>query len=658
MKTFSIKNPIWSSPLAFLFNLLWVYVVYGLCRLVFFFQNYDTFVGGVAQLDSANVAVGIGLFDTSAILYTNSLYALLMLLPLHWKEQKVWRIVSKGVYLVVNGVAIAVNMGDAVYFKYTGRRTTMSVFHEFGNESNMGAVLGREMLHHWHLVLLTFLFIFLLWRVYVHPRSAQAGRPRWAYYLVQILVLATFVPLCVGGMRGGFTTAVRPITISNANQYVNQPSEAALILNTPFSLIRTIGKKTFVEPQYFSPARLDSLYTPVHLPASDAPMRRKNVVVLIMESFGSEYVGTLNPQFEGGRYKGYTPFLDSLIAHSLTFEHSFGNGRKSIDGMPSVLSSIPMFVEPFFLTPASLNHLSGLAGELRKEKYHTAFFHGAENGSMGFQAFAKATGFQEYYGRTEFNADSRFRGDKDFDGTWAIWDAPFLQFYAQKMSELPQPFMTSVFTASSHAPYAVPSELAAQFPEEGGSPLHKCVRYADEALRQFFETARKQSWYKNTLFVITADHTSISTHPEYQTSLGVFRVPIVFFDPSGEIAPERRKGIAQQIDIMPTVLGHLGYPRPFIAFGNDLFRTAPEATFAVAYENGFYLFTQGNYVLTFDGTTTKSIHNFVTDSLCRQNLLGHVPQQTEMEQRLKAIIQSYMSRMINDQVALPNERSR
>lgn len=651
MKTFSIKLPIWSTPLAFLFNLLWVYIMYGLCRLVFFFQNYDTFASSVAQLDPTNVAVGIGFFDTSAILYTNALYALLMLLPLHWKERKNWRIAAKSVYLLVNGLAIAANMSDAVYFKYTGRRTTMSVFHEFSNEGNMGTILGREMLHHWHLVLLTFLLIFLLWRLYVHPRSAMPSRPRWAYYLVQVVTLGAFVPLCIAGMRGGFTTAVRPITISNANQYVNQPSEAALILNTPFSMIRTIGKKTFVDPQYFPAAQLDSLYSPVHLPASETPMRRKNVVVLIMESFGSEYVGSLNPQLDGGRYKGYTPFFDSLMTRSLTFEYSFSNGRKSIDGMPSVLSSIPMFVEPFFLTPASLNHLSGLAGELKKENYHTAFFHGAENGSMGFQAFSRATGFKEYYGRTEFNADKRFRGDQDFDGTWAIWDTPFLQFYAQKMSELPQPFMTSVFTASSHAPYAVPKELAAQFPEEGGSPLHKCVRYSDDALRQFFETARQQPWYNNTLFVITADHTSISTHPEYQTPLGVFRVPILFFDPSGEIAPERRRGIAQQIDIMPTVLGYLRYPRPFIAFGNDLSRTTPESTFSVAYENGFYLFTQGNYVLSFDGTTTKSIYNFVSDPLFRQNLIGRVPQQKSMEQQLKAIIQSYMNRMINDQVA-------
>ena len=95
--------------------------------------------------------------------------------------------------------------------------------------------------------------------------------------------------------------------------------------------------------------------------------------------------------------------------------------------MPSILSSIPMFVEPFFLTPASMNHVSGIARLLADEGYETAFFHGAQRGSMGFQAFANATGFKDYYGREDFDADSRFGNDDDFDGTWAIWDEPFLR---------------------------------------------------------------------------------------------------------------------------------------------------------------------------------------------------------------------------------------
>ena len=311
-----------------------------------------------------------------------------------------------------------------------------------------------------------------------------------------------------------------------------------------------------------------------------------------------------------------------------------------------------MFVEPFFLTPASMNNVSGLAGELRKKGYFSAFFHGAENGSMGFQAFARATGFERYYGRTEYNEDKRFDGDKDFDGTWAIWDEPFLQFYAAKMSEFKQPFMTALFTASSHHPYVIPERYKEKYPEEG-IVIHKCIRYTDNALRRFFDTAKTQPWYKNTLFVITSDHTNQSDHDYYQTDLGGFCSPIIFFDPSGELKSGMRNAIAQQIDIMPTVLGHLGYDRPFVAFGCDLFNTPDENTWAVNYQNGIYQYIKGDYLLQFDGQKTKALYHFRTDLLLKNNLADQLPTVREsMEREVKAIIQSYMTRMTTNSLVI------
>lgn len=142
---------------------------------------------------------------------------------------------------------------------------------------------------------------------------------------------------------------MRPITISNANQYVNRPAETAIVLNTPFSIFRTIGKKPFVVPDYFADeAEMTALFTPVHVPADSVTFRSKNVVVLVLESFGKEYFGSLNKELEDGNYKGYTPFLDSLVSESLVYKYSFANGQQSIDGLPSILSGIPRFVEPFF----------------------------------------------------------------------------------------------------------------------------------------------------------------------------------------------------------------------------------------------------------------------------------------------------------------------
>ena len=653
MKRLQLQKSFISSPIAFIYNLALVYVVYGLCRLAYLFENWSVLSEGFDTLSFWEMFKGCWMFDTSAILYTNVLYAILMLLPLHFKETNWWQEMAKWVYVVVNSLCIIANLADAVYFQYTGRRTTSSVFQEFSNEGNIGDIIGVELWRHWYLVLVGVILIVGLMVLYAQPKgmlNLRMLKSKFIYYAIHLLCFGLYVPIMIAGMRGGATTAVRPITISNANQYVNRPAEAALILNTPFSMIRTINKNVFADPKFFSREELDTIYSPIHTPTDSVVMKKKNVVVFIMESYGREYIGAYND------YKGWTPFTDSLIKKSLTFDLTIANGRKSIDGMPSILSSIPRFIEPFFLTPASMNEVSGLAGELGKVGYESAFFHGAENGSMGFEAFAKTTGYKHYLGRTEYNQDKRFNGDKDFDGMWAIWDEEFLQFYALKMSELKEPFITSVFTASSHHPYAVPERYKNIYKDEPGDAniMHKCIRYVDNALRLFFKTAEKQPWYENTIFVLTADHTNMNSEPMYQTELGVCSVPILIFDPSGDIQPERRHCIAQQIDIMPTVLNYLGYNKPYVAFGQDLLHTSDQDTWAITNNNGLYHYVKGDYVLLFtESGQSKAIYNYKKDWYLKKNLLGKTGKvEQKMEREVKGLIQSYMERMTEDQLII------
>ena len=633
-----------------LWNLGMAYVVYFIARLVFLVANYSFYEGHLAFPHLMEMLGGGLVFDTAAILVTNSLYIVILLLT-------PWRRLAQWVYVVINAVALAVNLADCVYFRFTMRRTTTTVFNEFQNENNLAGVIGTEMVNHWYLVLLFIILVYAMWKLYRSPGKAVPVGKWWVWYPSQVLLLAACAPFVVAGIRGGFATAVRPITISNANQYVDRPIEAALVLNTPFSIYRTIGKDVFVVPNYFSDEKtLASIYTPIHTPNDSLAgansslytlhsSLKKNVVVLIVESFGREYIGALNETLENGQYKGYTPHVDSLVSHSTTFRYSFCNGRKSIDGMPSILSSIPMFVEPFFLTPASMNQVSGIASLLADEGYETAFFHGAQRGSMGFMAFARSTGFQQYYGREDYNDDPRFGGDDDFDGMWAIWDEPFLQYYATKMSEMKEPFMTAVFTASSHHPYHVPEQYKDVYPEEG-IEIHKCIRYTDMAIGKFFEKASHEPWFKNTIFVLTSDHTNLSDHPFYQTDIGGFCSPIIIYDPCQPVG-EMQDKIAQQIDILPTVMGMLHYQKPYFGFGIDLLNTPAEDTWAVNYLNGIYQYVKHGHVLQFDGQQTKGMYA-LDDSLMQHNLVGKVPQQPQMELELKAIIQQYMERMTQD----------
>ena len=644
-----------------MWDLVVAYIAYTLCRGVFLILNWSLYAGTLTWGHGMKLFGAGLLFDTPAILYTNAIILVMFLLPLHWKEHPVYYRVARWIYTIVNSIAVYMNLMDCVYFPFTGKRTTTSVFAEFSNESTgeMLKIFGGQFLSHWYLVLLAALVTWAFWKLFRPiPKSVERPSHKPRYYTIQVISLFVTIPLCIAAIRGGVTKSTRPITISNANQYVNRPAETGIVLNTPFSIFRTLKKTPFVVPDYMSDEEATAIYTPLHQPNYSAAFTPRNVVVLILESFSKQHIGFYNKTLRNGTYHGFTPFLDSLITDgAMTYRYSYANGRKSIEGMPSVLSSLPNFVEPLFLTPASLNVMSGLARELGENKgYNTAFFHGAQNSSMGFHAFARATGFQRYYGREEYNADPNFHGDDDFDGTWAIWDEEFFQFYAQQMNTMKEPFMTALFSASSHDPFVVPEKYKGRFPQ-GESPLQECIAYTDYALKRFFEEASKQPWFKNTLFVITADHVSQQIDPFYCTTLGNYCVPIILYapgDPSLHGYDEQQ--VVEQIDIMPTVLGYLHYDKPYIAFGRDMISGQANDGFALHWlpESSSYEYVWGDYALQFDGKEVTSAYAFRTDSTFAHNVLGKIPPATRnrMERHMKSFIQQYMQRMTTDQLVI------
>ena len=651
--------------IALLWNLLVLYLAYTLCRVAFLLTNWTLYSGTLTWSHAMELFRAGLIFDTTAILYLNIPIILLMLFPLHWKECPGYYRVVRVLYVLLNFIGIGANLIDCVYFPFTGKRTTASIFQEFSHEGagSLGSILMGQALRHWYLVLLAAMLAWMLWMLF-RPRPQRVKTPARivTYYLRVIPVFLLAIPLCVVGMRGGVGKSTRPITLSNANEFATRPAETGIILNTPFSILRTIGKTPFQVPHYMSDEEAARLFSPLHeVPAQEAKDDRQefrplNVVVFILESFSKQHFGFYNRTLRDGTYQGFTPFLDSICTHAaLTWRYSYANGRKSIEGMPSVLSSLPNFVEPLFLTSASLNHMSGLARELGEQKgYTTAFFHGAQNSSMGFHAFARATGFQQYFGRTEYNDDPLTNGDGDFDGTWAIWDEEFLQFFARRMSEMKEPFMTAVFTASSHDPFALPDRYRGVFPQ-GESPLQECVAYTDHALRRFFETARKEPWFENTLFVLTADHTSQQLDPFYTTSLGNFCVPIIFYAPSDStLHGYEEERVVEQVDIMPTVLSYLHYDQPYIAFGQDMLNSDSASSFALHWlpEMGGYEYVRGPYAIRFDGQRVTSAYAYRTDSLLNHDILESLPADTLqlMQQHVESIIQQYMQRMTEDRL--------
>lgn len=134
--------------------------------------------------------------------------------------------------------------------------------------------------------------------------------------------------------------------------------------------------------------------------------------------------------------------------------------------------------------------------------------------------------------------------------------------------------------------------------------------------------------------------------------MGNFRIPILIYDPSGDLPRGRQPGIMQQIDIMPTLLNHIGYDRPYIAFGKDVLHTAPEDTWAVNW-NDLPTYIKGDYLMILDGDKVKGMYNYKTDPDSKLNLYGKgLPEEKDMETHLKAFVQSYLSRMNTDNVTV------
>lgn len=648
----NIKRIINSTPAALILNLLWVYVAYGICRVAFVLENWETFGDTLTWSSFMTMCIGGFRFDSSAIFYTNSLFILLFLLPVHTKENKKWYIgLTKWIYIVINALCVIINLADSVFFAYRMQRSTMSTVTEFQGEGNLFRIAGIETLSHWYFLLLAAALIYMFIKLYRRP--ALPGKPLWHYYVTNSVTLAVMGLVAVCGMRGNvfFLSATRPISVGYAQRFVDRPVDTGIVLNTPFSLIRTIGQVPMAEPHYFTEAELNAIYTPLHTPSDSATVRKKNIVILMVESFAQEFIGALNKDLDNGTYKGYTPFADSLLTVSMHWEQSFANAAFSIDSPPALFASIPRMNRPYVTSPHSLNDINSIASVLKPMGYHSAFFHGADNESLGFNAFTHHAGFDEYYGQNEFYADPRFGGRAEFDGTWGVWDEPFLQFFATKLTDMPQPFVASVFTLSSHHPFRVPDKYVDVLPDEGIYPLHKCIRYADYSLRRFFDTAKKQPWYNNTIFILSADHASSKrTHDVYKTELGGFRIPLIIFDPSGELPRGVQPGIAQQIDIMPTMLNYLGNKNPYVAFGIDLFNTAPEDTWAFNWDH-LPQYIKGDYLLQLNGDKVSGLYNYKNDPLLKNNLAGKgLKEEKEMERNAKAVIQSFMSRMNSNNV--------
>jgi phosphoglycerol transferase MdoB-like AlkP superfamily enzyme len=581
-------------------------------------------------------------FDISAVCLVNLPFIAMYLLPFRFRENRWYLIAADIVFYVSNILAMLVNFVDMIYFRFTLKRLTADIFMYLGVGGDFDKLIPQFLKDFWYILISFLFFIALLVLLASRFRvagSGPKGKPL-AYYLLNLFLMAVFGAAVVLGIRGGLQ--LRPINVVTAANYTSARN-MVLVLNTPFTILRTWNDRALKPLRWFkSEKELAGIYTPVH-PASGGSFRKMNVMIIILESFSREHIGLLNRDLEEGRYQGFTPFMDSLIQQGLYFD-AYANGKTSIQGIPAILSSIPSLMdESFIQSPYAAGKYTGIAGLLKPRGYTTAFFHGGTNGTMGFDSYTHLIGFEKYFGRKEYHNEA------DYDGKWGIRDEEFLQYTAGKLDGLPQPFCAALFTLSSHHPYYVPPKYSNVL-RTGKLPIQQSIMYADQSLAKFFHTAKHMSWYKNTLFVITADHTSEGYYPWYATGAGQYAVPLLFYSPGGELRGMPRT-IAQQTDVLPTVMTWLGYPGPYVSFGTNLLDTNA-LHFSIHYNSGVYGMMKDGYLIEFNGTHTTRLFDLKNDRMQKNDLKSaDGSKKQELELFMKAFIQQYNNRLIENRLS-------
>ncbi|MGB0869365.1 MAG: LTA synthase family protein [Flavobacteriales bacterium] len=612
------------------------FLISTLCRVIFYIFNLNSFDGNIVSV------LWHGLrFDSVSISYFFSLFILLSILPIAWQKKKWYQNIVEVSFYLGAVFTIIPNIYDTISYHFTLKRSTADVikFAATGDEAKNVAL--DFMVDSWYLVLITILLFWLTIKLYRKTKHFSASLQ---YNVKQIAVQFGFMILGLGllllGARGGLE--LKPINIIEASRYV-QPKYAPLVLNTPFTIAKTYFQESIQPKSYFSKEEVNEIYEPKFTVKTDVLPNGKNVMVIILESFAKEYVG----YFNDGR--NFTPFLDSLMEHSLVYTDAYANGQQSMDAVPAIFGSLPdLMNRPYILSSYSSNVLPGIGTPLNNAGYETSFYHGGKNGTMGFDGLINNVGIKKYNGLNEYPPA---QVERDTDGKWGIYDGPYFSYLADDLAKMKQPFFSSVFSLSSHFPYTLPKGYENRFPK-GEHEIMELVAYADDALKQFFKKVKTMDWYMNTLFVITADHTAQPIKKYYKSKIGKYAIPMVLFTPDQTLKGKNNKPVSH-VDILPTVLDYVQLSGDYFTFGSSML--GDENGFVIHLENGAYQYVDSNYVVLSNGKSVLEFHKRKSpEELQPLNVIGGVKEDDErlqeISKKISAYIQQYNNSMLNNKL--------
>lgn len=546
-----------------------------LSKLVFFITNANLF-----QVPTLMNFIGGIRFDMAIVSLLVLPLCIFILLP--FPRTKWLKISVLSLWYIGIISALILNYIDVQYFRFTAKRLSIDLFMMKGLGNELPALAKGFFIDFWYLIILFGLQIVLAVKMSV-PLFKRYFTPapfHWKLILGRFALLPLFAAIFIVVFRG---VGLKPINTLAALAY-GKAEQAALILNSPFTVIKSAESTQIYHTQLYSASERNALAPFQKNYYTDTlPTKKQNLVLLIVESLSEEYFELLD-----SNGNSFMPFLESLKEKSVRFEYNFANGKRSIDAVPSLLASIPSWPSsPYITSSYNTNKIQSLPKVLKNHGYTSNFFHGGKNGTMGFDEFCVAAGVDAYFGLNEYPQP------EDFDGTWGISDMPYLQYVAQKIKAEKAPAFHSIFTLSSHHPFKIPAPYNTTLPSHK-LEIMQSIAYADLSIKAFFDSLRDWDGFDNTLFIITGDHTSINHSQQWAQPTNNFKVPIWLY--STGLKAKCYPSTINHIDVFPTVVDYLNLPDTIFSVGNSAFDQLPYSIQSLS--NRFYLNKQDT-VLSF-----------------------------------------------------------
>ena len=307
--------------------------------------------------------------------------------------------------------------------------------------------------------------------------------------------------------------------------------------------------------------------------AGDATRPRLNVVIFLEESLGSEFWGCL------GRTNTLTPEMDKLAAQEgMLFTNIYASGNRTVRGFEGVLSSFPPLPGESIVKRDRSDNVETIARVLRRDGYTNVFLYGGRGLFDGMRSFAVRNGYDRFVEEKHFEHPT-------FSTIWGVCDEDLYLRGVEEFRALAktgQPFCGTILSVSNHKPYTYPKGKIPEDPDE--RRRENAVKYSDYALGRFFEAARKEAFWTNTLFVVVADH-GARVYGEQSIPIQSYEIPLLIAGPAVVKGPSRISQLGCSLDVPTTVLGLLGRPYESLFFGRDLLRSRPEEGCALLNHN-------------------------------------------------------------------------